>query len=210
MIVNLDTLVNESVCGIIVRFPNQTCEYYYAYTLRNIEYRGLSSSIDFVSEQSELPKLIGPQSWVPVSVRADRSVLESRCFRRHQLIHTVESAPQYGLVQVPQFHKRVIAAVPSWLASEVKLVEGTLVGITTIDQLCDTLEDTQLLHGFSQVSYQFDPALVLGQYVLTGWGPHEIEAERDKVAPPALDVNPSLPRRFVDWLHQKVFQFFQA
>jgi hypothetical protein len=70
---------------------------------------------------------------------------------------------------------KIIKAIPNWLLPDVRLVEGTLFRSTTITQ--DLESSDWKNEQVDRVVFMRDPALILGPFVLTGWGPKDIQRE---------------------------------
>jgi hypothetical protein len=100
------------------------------------------------------------------------------CRRVHHIINGIEISPDRPSIPTPTFQQSVLNAIPPWLRPMAILVEGTLVGEAAIDQDLSqyTLTKEKLLYAW----HHRDPAVVLGQIVLTGWGPRELGAEDEE------------------------------
>lgn len=166
MMRQLDVLVERSVCGMITRLPKQTCKFSYRYrkiSLNNIRSTHTHTHITHAFTSTLIDEY---------TFKTHVDVLT--CFREHHLIHVIETDPFQGVTPIPEFHSRVIESIPAWLRPSTGLVEGTVVGIVEGDRFekCKELEVSK-----THVMYIPDPALVLGQHVLTAWGPEELGAE---------------------------------
>jgi hypothetical protein len=111
---------------------------------------------------------------------ARSEVRVSICVQEHHLMHVIETDLNNGLVHVPKFHRQVIDEIPGWIRGATCLVEGTLIGQQLVEQEQEAfnLRHEEVL----KITYHCDPAVVFGQFVLTGWGPEEIKkdlSERD-------------------------------
>lgn len=175
MIMNLDCLLNNCVCGIISRHPNQVCEYFYGYRKLVIETDSpLASRSTLWMHETERRKVSAGILSVTTNAVSQFTV----CFERHHLIHVIETEPEAGLVHVPRFQKQVIESIPAWLRPSVRLIEGTMIGRQLIEhdhapeKISHQAEEAYLED--LEIDFRFDPAVILGQFVLTGWGPSEI------------------------------------
>lgn len=206
MVGNLDHLLKHWVCGLIVRHPNATCEYTYGY--RKIEMKVNQSTSRFMYRNLDPnDPFFGKNASVNEHVISSNSKI-TNVLCSHYLMHVIEVEPGKGYVHVPTFHQRVIDSVPSWLRSQVRLVEGTLVGGYVVEQDMETYEHKG--DPTVEIFYHGDPAVVLGQYVLTGWGPSEIADDLSKKNAQSLKDNreEKKPTLF-DRLHKTVYGYFK-
>lgn len=99
---------------------------------------------------------------------------------RKQIQHLVE-ATTYALgdskVVIPRENMEFIRSLPKWLSPHVRIVEGTLIREILVDQDLG-IQEWEILH--DEVQWHGDPAIVLGPFVLSAWGPSEIQAELAK------------------------------
>lgn len=166
MMNQLDVLVERSVCGMITRLPKQTCKFSYRY--RKIRLHNIHATHD----RTRITHVLTSTLIDEYSFKTHVDV--TTCFREHHLIHAIETDPFQGVTPIPEFHASVIESIPAWLRPSTGLVEGTVVGIIEGDRLekCTELEVSK-----TRVMYIPDPALVIGQHVLTAWGPEELAAD---------------------------------
>ncbi len=101
---------------------------------------------------------------------------------RHDAIDAHSCSIKEATVVIPQNIKELIDAIPAWMRPSIRIADGYLIrkrnedrqtiSSSVISQV-DVREEvtTTYFHGT-------DPALLLGNLVLIGWGPAEIEEER--------------------------------
>ncbi|MDZ4852076.1 MAG: hypothetical protein SGI77_22540 [Pirellulaceae bacterium] len=77
-------------------------------------------------------------------------------------------------VLIPRRQKTLLESMPTWLTPAIRIVEGTLIRETLVEQDVGTHE-WEIAH--DAVLWHNDPAIVLGPFVLSGWGPREIQEE---------------------------------
>jgi len=80
--------------------------------------------------------------------------------------------PYNSPVPIPASVERLIQKSPSWLADQLQLVVGTMTQEVVQrrivkDEAWQVLRQRPRLHN--------DPALVIGPFVLTGWGPSDLD-----------------------------------
>lgn len=173
MIQNLDCLVNQFVCGILTRYPNQVCDYFYGYRRVLIDTSDPTPRVRYV--RTDDPSSPSREMFITTTT-TNSSVQFINCIEQHHLIHVIETDLAYGIIEVPAFQRSVIEAIPEWLRPNVSLIEGTLIGQQLIeaDEAVVQVQTEQQLN----IRYHYDPAVILGQFVLTAWGPTEIQAEK--------------------------------
>ena len=80
-------------------------------------------------------------------------------------------------VLVPREQTNFIALIPGWLSPAARIVEGILIRETLIEQdIC--VHKWEMTH--DTIQWHDDPAVILGPFVLSAWGPTEIQAELAK------------------------------
>lgn len=90
-----------------------------------------------------------------------------------QAVHT--SIGNSQVVMPPQV-QRLCEAVPDWLYPFIQVIDGTIVREriierdTRVDQWADRTQRDEPIIGC-------EPGVILGSFVLTGWGPREVKAE---------------------------------
>ena len=98
---------------------------------------------------------------------------------------------------IPQDKQAFLSRVPPWIKQHLKILEGDLI-LEKVDRRHvgdDHWKTTPQLRS----SYEIEPAIVLGHYVITGWGQKEIEKEafrRKRIAAVAQrqDENVGVPK----------------
>lgn len=115
------------------------------------------------------------------------------CFLAHHRHHAVEAfhtTIENSKVVMPPFVQTLVRAIPDWMRPIVKVIDGHLIReeITQHELHRERIVRTET---FDEPLQGPEPAVVLGPFVLTGWGPFEIEAElnRRSVAQPAAAPN---------------------
>lgn len=100
----------------------------------------------------------------------------SRKLRRH-IQHLVRAEAQLigeSKVLIPREQRTMIESLPDWLAPSIRIVEGMLIRETLVEQ--DLGVHTWEIKN-DVVQWHNDPAIVLGPFVLSAWGPTEVQKE---------------------------------
>lgn len=104
---------------------------------------------------------------------------------RHE--HRLENAKLESLADcsmvLPAGITEIVAAIPPWLKSVMRIVVGHCVHERIIEHDIGESVDEEVVRRESVRTERYiDPAIVLGSYVLTGWGDREIRVAEDSEA----------------------------
>ncbi len=100
---------------------------------------------------------------------------------------------------IPQTYQEFIHAIPPWIKQYVRILEGDLI-LERVTQR-DLREETWETTAVQRTAYEIEPAILLGHYVITGWGQQEVDREqfrRNRIAqrePQAEPVKDDSSRR---------------
>jgi hypothetical protein len=105
----------------------------------------------------------------------------TREVHHHDAIEAHSCSIEAATVVIPENVKQVIGAIPDWMRPSIRVADGYMIRtrVETKQSISTAVitqvktheeETTTFLHGT-------DPALLLGNLVLVGWGPVEIEQE---------------------------------
>ncbi len=104
------------------------------------------------------------------------------CFLAHHRHHAVEAfhtTIENSKVVMPPFVQTLVCAIPDWMRPIVKVIDGHLIREEITQHELDR-ERIVRTETFDEPLQGPEPAVVLGPFVLTGWGPFEIEAELNR------------------------------
>lgn len=99
------------------------------------------------------------------------------------LIHEVHRPQLRGVDQcqsaIPETYRQFLDALPEWLAPSVRVLEGDLFNHRCVarDLSSETHRLSEIVRTVEQTEWLYDPGILLGDYVLAGWGEAEIAAE---------------------------------
>lgn len=164
----LHALVESDVVGIIEWTSEQVCKlHYFRHTV--IQGRVTTHKTSIV-ERIERDTLTIEET---EKLRArNRYTVE-----RHE--HHVMNAEALKLEQtrlpIPQKYNDLINRIPEWLRPQVRILEGDLFLEHAANRLIrqDEWETERIVRN----TYKIDPAILLGHYVLSGWGEQEVDRE---------------------------------
>ncbi len=165
---SLCRLVDLQVCGLVEWHGPNHCKYhYYSRILKTSTESELRSTLLKVNTATD-------NQWVEKTVTSGKH-MKSLCRFVHHLTNAVRHVPGNATLPIPADRRKIIEAIPSWLLPDVRIVEGTLFRSTTITQ--DLASSDWKNEQIDRVVFMRDPALTLGPFVLTGWGPKDIQRE---------------------------------
>lgn len=181
----LSRLVDLNVCGLVRRFPNHMTEYHYFY--RQFDAEVTVATPGYAREIAKLPGVNQPM-WRHInSIVVEGETTRTLCRRVHHLMHAIEISPECASIYIPKLQRELYSSCPSWVKPMVRMIEGTMVGCgkNEVDEQSTPFLERKILEEVLSPNYHRDPAFVLGNFVLTGWGPDEIQAEQRTSEPRA-------------------------
>lgn len=175
LISGFDNLVDRKVVGL-AHWPSGNAVKYTFFTRRvYCEDLGSRRTRGRVKRRaaSEAPEDF--RRWKRVSKRiSSTNCICSAEHHTHEAINAYYTSIENTRVVMPAGVEALVEAVPAWMKPSIRIIDGYLVGErihsveTCREQVVreETIEEP--LHGH-------EPAVLLGPYVLAGWGPREIE-----------------------------------
>jgi hypothetical protein len=152
-----EQLVAQLLCGLIEWHADDVARY--VYCLRNV-------SVSSVARQ-----VIESAGFITTQMDHSRVTTHSMVF--HDLIEARAHPLPAKHVARPRRVDDLIACIPKWLRSFVRIVDGVEIRSETIELYRHEERWTETNTVAKPAAYQYDPALVIGDYVLTGWEPGE-------------------------------------
>lgn len=127
--------------------------------------------------------LVAFEEWEQLRAR-NRVIVERH---EHHLMNAQAHVLGPGQAQfpIPREYDDLLNRIPEWLRPQVRVLEGTLIQ-EHVDsrQIREerwkserVLRDSRLIQPRVRNAYEVDPALLLGHFVLAGWGQYEVERE---------------------------------
>ncbi len=184
----LSNLVDRQHCGLVEWFPNHCCRYHF---FRQVicplpHYLADAGDADLSDDDDDDADRSGNES---SGVRYDvfpHDVVLAR--HEHELIQAIRTSPGNSRVVIPQKVRAVIDAIPAWLYPFVEIIDGTLVRERIVERQQKSLE-YRTVH--EEPTADPDPGLILGPFLLCGWGPKEITVEQDRQKELTTESTPS-------------------
>ena len=98
---------------------------------------------------------------------------------QHEVMNAVRTSIRNSQVVMPPAVVRLVEVVPVWLYDFVQVIDGDIFRERVIEQ--DTnLEYWADVQVRDEPIIGCEPGVIIGPYVLTGWGPREVAAESDR------------------------------
>ncbi len=174
----LDRLMTAKMIGRIAWKPNHCCGYDFFKQVVVQENQGASQSTRVVDAKRPRSRngqeVIGEE--VTTEVRGQGRHLRQREEHEHIVINAVRTSIGNSQVVMPPAVVELTQKVPDWLGPFVQVVDGDLCRetIETHTQKAKAWQDATVTR---RPIYGWEPAVIIGPYVLTGWGPREVTAE---------------------------------
>jgi hypothetical protein len=178
----LDRMVAKELAGIIERESPTSCRVHFFKDIINC-------STTHTSEESKesrgAPYLVGRQWKVRVMYRLTRvkqgTTNYTHARYQHDLMDVSEHDVDSSQVNVPRAVRPLIEAIPPWLKHGCRIVTGKRIREQIVQKEIGTeeWEVTEIRREEKEILH-CDPVVVLDDYVLTGWGECEIEAEQKR------------------------------
>jgi hypothetical protein len=173
LLLSMHVLVELDVVGLIDWPGETTCKlnfFRHRVTQEQLRSRQTQSVKDLSDDDGELWMRF--ETWEQVEGRNRYSI------ERHE--HHVMNAEARQLQQaqhpIPADKQAFLDNVPGWIRQHMRVLEGDLLLERVIERSIreEHWETTPVLRS----SYELDPAIFLGHYVVTGWGQQDIDRER--------------------------------
>ena len=195
LLLSMHVLVELDVVGL-VEWPGETaCKlnfFRHRVTQDQVRSRQTHSAED-LSDGDDGELWMRFETWEQIEGRNVYSI------ERHEHHVMNAEARQVNQVQhpIPADKQAFLDKVPGWIRQHMRVVEGDLILERVIERKIreEQWETTPVLRS----SYELDPAILLGHYVVTGWGQQEVSRERfrrkrvaNKEPTPQVDHKPRI------------------
>jgi hypothetical protein len=209
----LETLVDRQLCGLIEWTGSQTCRYHFFRRLVLQSHHGQTSSRGAVQRDRR-----SPTGWSQTVTETDHGQhVIRRARHEHHVMHAFHTAIGNSKVVVPDWARRLLNSIPQWLRPFTRIVDGDLVRERIFEQDLkkETWQSTRVRHESApaqdQPVFGWEPAIIIGGFVLTGWGPREVAAARHQQAEDTRDTQRHrFGRESFAWIWAAVFSFLLA
>ena len=183
---SLAKLVDRELFGLVEWLPNNCCSYHFFKRVVIQENDGpqatavkskFHSGIEFDSASGR--QVVGTRTTTTTRGRGRHQHRLAR--HQHDVMNAFHTSIGNSNVVMPPQVARLCDSVPEWLRPFVRVIDGTIFRerIVERDTGTDNWQDVQI---HDEPIMGWEPGVVIGPYVLTGWGPR-------KYSPSSSDVN---------------------
>jgi hypothetical protein len=198
---HLAHLVDNKLAGLVEWLPNNCCRYHFFKEVLIQHYEGSSRTVrEEAVESGERDPVTGRRL---VGRRLTEDTHQGHHVHRHaRHEHHVMNAFRTTLgnsrVVVPPNVERLIRSIPEWLYPQVEMIDGDIFRERVIEQdYCQ--EAWQEVRVKDEPIYGCEPGVIIGPYVLTGWGPRGVAAEQARRAAASKKEQKSRDCRVARW-----------
>jgi len=96
---------------------------------------------------------------------------------QHHVGNVVQNEIGNAQFPIPQKYAALIDAIPTWLKRHTRILEGSMF----LEQVVEENLQTTVIEEIQNIQYTCEPGIIIGHYVLAGWGEREIDQERERV-----------------------------
>ncbi len=175
----LAKLVDAEMFGLVEWLPNQCCSYHFFKQVVIQDNEGASTRVEnsYFSgayRHRSRNERVGTRRKEVVKGKGQHHYRLAR--HQHEVMNAVRTSIANSRVVMPPPVKLLVENVPDWLDEHVKVIDGDLFRerIVERDAGCENWADIQVQ---DEPIYGTEPGVIIGPFVLTGWGPREVEAE---------------------------------
>ncbi|MFM9962577.1 MAG: hypothetical protein ACKV2Q_15300 [Planctomycetaceae bacterium] len=176
LIVSLHMLVELNVVGIIDWKDERTCKL--NFFRHAIEQDQIESKKTTTVRRVERNTLVR-EEWERLRVR-NRYFIERH---EHHVMNAEARELDQAIHPIPLKHDELIDQIPEWLHPHLRVLEGTLILEQIVERQIreDQWQSEPLLRSTQtevlRSTHELDPAILLGHFVLTGWGQRDVDRE---------------------------------
>lgn len=169
---SLDRLVDRSAVGLVHWTGTNSVRYHFF--RRSIGVTGEETTRDVGRIEPRFNLGVGPDSQRTAKITTRKDVTCWLDHHRHDTIDAIQTSIENSNVPTPPFVVALTDQIPAWLRPLVTIIDGYLVRERISRQEICKSTITQVEFE-EELLYGHEPAVCLGPYVLTGWGPRDIE-----------------------------------
>ena len=177
----LAKMVDRELFGLVEWLPNNCCAYHFFKRVIIQENEGASERVSEEKFRTVTQRDPGNGRQVIGRRTIEQTVGGGRHhhrFARHQhdVMQAIHTSVRDSRVVMPPQVQRLCEAIPAWLYPFVQVIDGTIIRERIIerDVSGEQWADVRLR---DEPIIGYEPAVIIGTFVLTGWGPREVQAE---------------------------------
>jgi|GEM_PF-632544 len=176
----LARLVDRELFGLVEWHPNHCCSYHFFKRVVIQENEGASQKVTTTYREQDpdstaLRPVIGKRTTKQVRGKGQHTHRLAR--HEHGVMKAVRTSIGNSQVIMPPPVERMVKCIPAWLAPFVHIIDGQIFRERIIERDLKVAkwEDVDVR---DEPILGWEPAVIIGPYVLTGWGPREVEREQ--------------------------------
>jgi hypothetical protein len=178
----LARLVEREMIGLVEWRMNQCCNYHFFRNVVIQENQGPGEQViddklrDGASWTDRTDDVIGTRTIT--TTRGQGTHYHRLARHTHWVMNAVHTTIANSRVAMPPQVERLVSKVPQWLYPFVSVIDADIFREQVAEQEVKEEQWSQVqvrevpIHGIGR-----DPAIIVGRYVLTGWGPREVATE---------------------------------
>lgn len=179
----LARLVDRRMFGLVEWWPNHCCKYHFFKRVVVQENHGTTQQVT----ETRFDDLVDTDLDFSNRVVGRRTTIETKkgrhvhLFARHEhsVINAVRTSIGNSKVVMPPAVQELVRQIPEWLRPLATVIDGTIFKELIIEQPVGAEDFTQVTVRDDPI-YGCEPAVTIGKYVLTGWGPREVRQEQER------------------------------
>jgi hypothetical protein len=176
----LAQLVDRQLFGLVEWMPNHCCNYHFFKQVIIQENDGTTSRIvgsrftDTNAPFGFRERIIG---WNEVEDRTEGQHRHRFARHEHSVMNAIHTTIRNSAVIMPPEVLPLVEHIPEWLYPLVQVIDGDIIRERIIEQetTVETWEEAVIR---DEPIFGCEPAVIIGPYVLTGWGPREVGVEQ--------------------------------
>ncbi len=180
----LQRMVDLELFGLVEWLPKQCCRYHF---FRRVVIQGTAEHTGTIietmtsDEAGARARGFGRRVIGNRRTTSTHSIKHEIRFARHQheLINAVRTSIRNSTVIMPPQIVRLVESIPEWLYPFVEVIDGHIVRELIIERDV-SVEDWTQVDVRDEPILDLDPGIVIGPYVLSGWGSVEIRKEQER------------------------------
>lgn len=181
----LARLVDRELFGLVEWHPNHCCSYHFFKRVVIQENQGASQQVTTSYRNGRLAEVDSDEGDTVIGTRRTKTVRgkgqHTHRLARHEhgVMQAIRTSIGNSQVIMPPPVERLVNRVPAWLAPFVQVIDGQIFRERIIERDLKVAkwEDVEVR---DEPILGWEPAVIIGPYVLTGWGPREVEQERTR------------------------------
>ena len=193
----LASLVDQELVGLVEWFPDDCCRYHFfrQVILQQEVQREVDVQDSWDNDLDSNFRLRGNRRET-TTTSVKHQIRQAR--HLHELINAIRTSINNSKVVMPPQIVRLTKAIPEWLYPFVEVIDGQIVRERIIERDVSVEDWTQVVVRDEPI-VGIDPGIVIGPYVLSGWGTVEIQREINQREQDARKIQTEFDDQMTPW-----------